>query len=88
MLFDSRKSDRPCLKSAFRVTTQKLLYGIVIAAAGTRGIYFSVQVPCIQVLLFSAIMCIFCTYRSTYPRNGAISCSTFTTLHLLLVSPC
>ena len=47
MLFDSRKSDRPCLKSAFRVTTQKLLYGIVIAAAGTRGIYFSVQVlPC------------------------------------------
>ena len=55
MLFDSRKSDRPCLKSAFRVTTQKLLYGIVIAAAGTRGIYFSVQVLCNPpILLFSA----------------------------------
>ncbi|XP_065885390.1 uncharacterized protein [Dysidea avara] len=43
MLFDSRKSGRPGLRNAFRVTTQKILYGIVIGAAGTRGIYFTVQ---------------------------------------------
>jgi len=51
MLFDSRKSGRPGLKNAFRVTTQKILYGIVIGAAGTRGIYFTIQVGVIAGII-------------------------------------
>ena len=56
MLFDSRKSGRPGLRNAFRVTTQKILYGIVIGAAGTRGIYFTVQV-CVCVCPCVVSMC-------------------------------
>jgi len=67
MLFDSRKSGRPGLKNAFRVTTQKILYGIVIGAAGTRGIYFTVQV-CVYVycmhicIVHMCIVCVYCMY--------------------------
>jgi len=65
MLFDSRKSGKPGLRNAFRVTTQKILYGIVIGAAGTRGIYFTIQVcvrTCVYICLYVRICMYICTW--------------------------
>lgn len=76
-LVDPAASQEDKWKKAFRITIQKCILGTVIAATGTRAIYFTVQVSEIKYIIFKYLYIYFFFSYMVYRRDGPICCTTF-----------